>query len=248
MRKLFLLGLLLIIAILIKTTPGLAENRTERTITVTGEAEIKVVPDRVILTLGVETSDKSLLIAKNQNDATMKKILRLTKDYQIGSQKVQTDYLNIEPRYNDRYENREFIGYFVRNAVVITIDKVELFEDFLGKALTTGANYVLGIDFQTTELRKHRDEARKLAIRAAKEKAIDLAGELGQKIGKPCKIVEIGNGWYSSYGSAWGRGWRSGMSQNIVQSFGGDSYSGEVTVALGQINVKANVTVTFELE
>lgn len=248
MKKLIITGIFLTIIVLILTTPGFAENQAERTITVTGEAEVKVVPDRVILLLGVETWDKSLPIAKMQNDQIVKKILRVTKDYQIDPKKTQTDFLRIEPRYHDNYDKSEFIGYFVRNAIVITIDNVNIFEDLLSKALTNGANYVLDIDFQTTELRKHRDEARKLAIRAAKEKAIDLAGELGQKIGKPYKIIENRCYWSSWYDNNWGYGRRSGMSQNVFQDFGGDSQTGEGAVALGQISVKASVTVTFELE
>ncbi len=37
-------------------------------ITVNGQAEVKVVPDEVELSLGVETSDKSLEVSKSQND------------------------------------------------------------------------------------------------------------------------------------------------------------------------------------
>ena len=45
------------------------ENQTEaRTITVSGDAEVRVVPDEVILTLGVETWDKDLDAAKEEND------------------------------------------------------------------------------------------------------------------------------------------------------------------------------------
>ena len=39
-----------------------------RTITVTGDAEVRVVPDEVMLTLGVQTWDKNLDKAKRQND------------------------------------------------------------------------------------------------------------------------------------------------------------------------------------
>lgn len=241
------MGILFSVVALCLTTPALAVNPAG-VITVNGEAEIKVIPDRVVLTLGVETSDKSLITAKSLNDEAIKKILRLTKDYQIDSKKVQTDHLTIEPRYNHDYEQKEFLGFFVRNAIVITIEDIAIFDDFLTKSLISGANYVLGIDFQSTQLRKHRDEARKLAIRAAKEKATALAGELGQKIGKPCNIMENGNSWRSWYGSLWNSGWRNLSMQNVIQDASGPVNDSESTVSLGQISIKANVTVTFELE
>lgn len=61
MKKLIPLSIICIAVVLYLTGPAWAENPAGRVITVTGEAEIKVVPDRVFLTLGVETSDKSLI-------------------------------------------------------------------------------------------------------------------------------------------------------------------------------------------
>ena len=51
-----------------------AEEKPEpRLITVTGDAEVRVVPDEVMLTLGVETWNKELNAAKQENDrATLK--------------------------------------------------------------------------------------------------------------------------------------------------------------------------------
>jgi uncharacterized protein YggE len=44
-------------------------------ISVNGEAEVRVVPDEVILTLGVETFDKILKTSKNLNDEKIKKTI-----------------------------------------------------------------------------------------------------------------------------------------------------------------------------
>ena len=167
-------------------------------ISVTGEAEIRVVPDEVILTLGVETWNKNMGIAKGQNDAIVARVFALAEDHGIAPEHVQTDYVNIEPRYRSGYyEERDFIGYFVHKTLVITLRDLDKFEDILADALEAGVNYVHGIQFRTTELRKHRDEARALAIRAAKEKADALAGELGQEVGDPRMIQEVQSSWWS---------------------------------------------------
>ena len=145
-----------------------------------------MVPDEVILTLGVETWNKNMEIAKGQNDAIVARVFALADEYGIAPEHVQTDYVSIEPRYrNGYYDERDFIGYFVHKTLVITLRDLDKFEDLLADALEAGVNYVHGIQFRTTELRKHRDEARALAIRAAKEKAEALAGELGQEVGDP---------------------------------------------------------------
>lgn len=217
-------------------------------ITVSGSAEVKVVPDEVIIILGVETSDKDLLTAKAQNDERIKNLIALAKSYNIAPGDIQTDYIGIEPRYQDSYQQREFIGYFVRKTIVFTLKDLSKFEDLFTGALQAGANYVQGIDFRTTELRKHRDEARDLAIKAAQEKATALAQALGQKPLRPTSINENGYYWGSSYGSWWGSRYGPAQSQNISQSSGGGApASDDSTIALGQISVTAMVSVTFDL-
>ena len=219
-----------------------------RTITVTGDAEVRVVPDEVLLTLGVQTWDKNLDKAKRQNDEIVAKVLALAAEYGIAPEHVKTDFVNIEPRYrNGYYEASDFIGYFVQKTIVITLRDLTRFEDLLAAALDTGVNYVHGIQFRTTELRKHRDEARALAIQAAQEKAIALAGELGQGVGEPASIREEHSSWWSGYNSWWSSRWGNTMAQNVIQEVGGGGLGGDSSVAPGQINVNARVSVTFEL-
>ena len=230
------------------SSPAVATDVAPRTISTSGEADVNVVPDEVTLTLGVETSDKDLETAKSQNDARVKKIMAVAKDAGIDPHLLKTDYLSLEPRYESRNNERLFLGYWVRKSLTITLRDVSKFEDVLGRSLAAGANYVHGVDFRTTELRRHRDRARSMAIQAARQKAIALAAELGQKVGKPRSIQEGGSGWYSGYGSWWGSRWGNYASQNVVQNAGGSSSSAEGPLALGQIAVRASVSVTFELE
>lgn len=219
-----------------------------RTVTVTGEAEVRVVPDEVLLTLGVETWDKNLETAKGQNDGIVSKVLAVATRYGIEPQHVQTDYVNIEPRYrNGYYEERDFIGYFVHKNVVITLRDLSQFESLLSDVLQAGVNYVHGIEFRTTELRQNKDEARALAIQAAREKAAALGGELGQSVGDPLSIQEEQSGWWSGYNAWWGSSFGGGMSQNVIQEAGGAAALADSSVAPGQIKVNARVSVTFEL-
>ncbi len=255
-QRILLAAILLVGALALTQSPALraetsaAPPLAARPITTTGEAEIQVAPDEVILILGVETWDKNIQIAKKQNDERVKRITALTQEFGIEPRDVQTDQINIEPRYrNGTYTDSDFIGYFVRKTVVITLKDVSKFEDVFTGALTAGATHVHGIQFRTTELRKYRDQARALAIQAAREKARALAGELGHKIGEPQSIQENSTGWWSSYSAWWGGRWSGAMSQNVVQNVSsGSAFSEEGTFAPGQISITARVTVTFDLE
>lgn len=240
---------LILILALSAWTDSETVSREPRLITVTGDAEVRIVPDEVVLTLGIETWNKDLQVAKNQNDEIVAKVLALASGYGIDPQHVQTDFVSIEPRYrNGYYEESDFIGYFVRKSIVITLRDLSEFEDLLTEALEAGVNYVQGIQFRTTELRKHRDEARALAIRAAQEKALAMAEELGQQVGEPHTIQEVQSGWWSGYNAWWGSHWNGGMTQNVIQETGGGALAAEGSLAPGQISVNARVSVTFELE
>jgi uncharacterized protein YggE len=247
------IGVIGVAVVLILTLSAFSESQSvssePRLITVTGDAEVRVVPDEVVLTLGIETWNKDLHVAKDQNDRIVAKALALASDYGIDSQHVQTDYVSIEPRYrNGYYEESDFIGYFVRKSVVITLRDLHKFEELLTGALEAGVNYVQGIQFRTTELREHRDEARALAIQAAQEKAVALAEELGQRVGAPHTIQEVQSDWWSGYNAWWGSRWGGAMAQNVIQELGGGALAGEGSLAPGQLSVNARVSVTFELQ
>lgn len=223
-----------------------AEDGQDRLVTTTGEAELRIPPDEVILNLGVEILDPDMQTAKSRNDAIVEAVFAVAEGYGIEPAHIQTDFINIEPRYSIN-EPVEILGYYVRKSIVITVRDLDIFEDVLTDSLAAGVSHVHGVQFRTTELRRHRDEARELAIQAAQEKAEALAQALGQTIGEPQQIREDQGGWWSSYGAGWGWRWGGGLSQNVVQNVGSSAPIGDSTLAPGQIAVSARVTVSFAL-
>jgi len=220
----------------------------KRHITVTGDAEIKVIPDQIVITFGVLTESKDVAAAKKSNDDKVKKVLDLAAKYKIDQKDIQTDYTNISPKYRyDKYT--EIIGYTVTKNIVVTLHDASLYESFLSDAVQSGVNYVSNVEFKTSELRKYRDMARAAAIKAAKEKATALAKELGQSIGQPLTIDEQSSSWYD-----WGGLYNASIpAQNSMQSgqAGGESENSSSegsTIALGRIKVTAHISVVFELK
>jgi uncharacterized protein YggE len=237
-----------IFAILVFFTGCEMEKPEPRLITATGDAEVRVAPDEVIITVGAETWDENLTIAKKRNDAIVNRALKLAKSYKIEEKHIQTDHISIRPTYEDWYQNKSIRGYSVRKTISLTLGNTDMFEDVMTDLLKSGVTHIHGVQFRTTELRKYRDQARSLAIKAAKEKAEALAKELGQKIGEPYSIREEHSGWWNWYNSWWGSSWGSPMSQNVVQNVSGGSIGSESSIALGQININAKVSVSFELK
>ena len=227
-------------------------NVDQPKITVTGEALVYAKPDKIILNFGIETRDNQLLAAKQKNADIWKKAAAALKESGVPNKDVQTDYLSIEPRYKNYNEMEGPIGYVTRNMFVVTLADPAKVESLISQMLEVGVNRVNGVEFQTTEFKRHRESARELAIKAAQEKAEKLAAVLGCTVGKPLSITEShgGGSWYYSSWSGWGYGRSSGgMSQNVIQDTRG-SGGGEdpQSMALGKISIRAGVSVTFELK
>lgn len=242
-------SIFLILALPLHVSLALAQQQQVEPplITVTGQAEVRIPPDEVIFKLSVIKVNKDLLLAKDENDRSVRSILELTRTYNIAQQDVQTDYIAVAPRYrqvrkrgvaaDEEEVERIFEGYEVSKTVVIRLRDIKRFESLLSDILKAGVDRLRDLDFRTSEIRKYRDDARAMAIRAAREKALALTKEIGQTIGKAHTIREEGY----SYGN-------SNVSANTTNVISGN-YSDEEnsTIAPGMITVSARVTVSFLL-
>ena len=218
-------------------------------ITVSGSAEVKVAPDEIYVRVGVETRHESLDDAKRENDERVSKALAFLKASDVKGKDVQTDFISVEPSYDYSSSRTKPVTYIVRKSIEVRLTKIDSFESVLTGLLTHGVNAVHGIEFRTSQLRKHRDVARAMAIRAAKEKADALASELGVKRGKVYTInaSDLG-GWWSPSGSYWGGRYGGGVAQNVVQNAGSPPQTGDGTLSIGQISVSASVNVSFLID
>ena len=128
-------------------------------------------------------------------------------------------------------------------SLTITINDISKYDKILTEAIDAGINRIYNIEFQTDDLKKHRFEARALAIAAAKEKAEFLAREAGFQLGKIKNLSERTNDFY----------WRprdndrGGMSQNMVQAYDGNAGESD-TLAPGMISIRSEITLFYEVE
>ena len=109
-------------------------------------------------------------------------------------------------------------------------------DTLLEALIKAGGNRIDSIGYETSELRKYRDQARDEAVKAAWEKAGALAKALGQDIGKAQLIEEV-----PDYGLS------AGLQANIrFENSSRDKFV-VPTIAAGQKTISASVTVSFEL-
>jgi uncharacterized protein YggE len=219
-----------------------------RTIQVTGSALINVSPDRGLIQLGVQSTGGSPSAVAATNAAAIQSVIQAIRDLGVEAKDIATDWYVIEPVY-ENYDSLSIKGYRINNLVAVTVRDVSQVSPVISAALEAGANQIVNVDLYTSELRKYRDQARELAMKAAQEKAQALARAAGAETGCVLSINE--NSW--SYYNGWGYGRsQSSMTQNVIQNTAPSgvtgSGAGDEPISLGQISVKADVTASFSLK
>ena len=210
-------------------TAALAELREVREVSVSGDWEVKIAPDEVVVTLGIDTFDRAPAAARRLNQERVKKVMATVATFKVDPTRVQTEQITIEPRFR-KSDSLELDGYTARKQIVICVTDLARFDDLLTALLEAGITDVRGIVFRSTKLETARDEARIGAVKNARAKANAMASELGQKLGRPRSVIE--NLRSSSEGLAYGRSQGGAVGE---------------TFAPGQISVSASVAVKFEL-
>jgi uncharacterized protein len=221
--------------------------RDKPTVEVNGDAEVKVVPDRVSIQFGVETRNASLDTATAGTDAAVKKMIAAFRALGVDESDIQTDFIRVEIAYADQGRSTSIDHYTAMKGVQVTLKDVARFDRLLQTGLKSGANKIESVDFSTSELRKYRDQARAMALKAAIEKAHDLAKAGEFRIAEKPLSVNASNS--SVYWQTYGR-YNYYMAQNAVQNVGGGGGGGDAgdSVALGKISVSASVTMVFEIQ
>lgn len=237
------------LVLIVQSVPGddrAKAGQPDRTITVMGNAEVKAPPNQAQITLGVRSFQKDLAEAKKENDAKISKLLGVFSELKIDPSNYCTTDINVSSEYAENevgnQQKDKFLGYTVTNHLSVTLDDLSLLSPLILKSIQAGANEIEDLSFGTTKLLDSRNEARRLAMRAARDKAVLLAGEIGQNIGKARTINEA-----SSESSGFARAQVGGLGGGRFLRNSGDDDSREI-VASGQLEIRATVWVTFDLE
>jgi Uncharacterized conserved protein len=214
------------------------------TVTVTGTAEIFVVPDEVTFSAKVEKTGKTLAEAKQAHDNALARLISAARRFVTDEKDIKTDFLTVAEHFkrvktdpdDDEYTN-VFDGYKVSRSVTIKLRDISKFERALADLIAADVSNIGRVSFGTSKLRQYKDEARANAMAAAKEKATALADRIGQTIGRAIKIEEDADG-YRSPGANY-----ASNSNTFIE----DGASVGSDTAIGTISVKAQVEVEFIL-
>lgn len=157
-----------------------------KTLFVTGSATTQTKPDKVTLSLGIETSNAKAKTALVTNSELMNKIISALKIAGVSENETSTSSFTITPNrdYTIDKDQGKLIGFTVSNSIQIDSYNVNDSSEWIDIAVESGANNVNNIYFSVSDkkLEVIKNELLKEAIGNAREKADIAATALGLKI------------------------------------------------------------------
>jgi uncharacterized protein YggE len=158
----------------------------DRLIRVNGDALVQAKPDYAIVRLNLEARDRLLKRARSMHDTDVASVLQIASKYKIAAADITKDFPEIESRGD---------GFLLRRTIQLTVRELQNYDPMLFDLYDGAALTVESVEFRVNDLRKLRDQARDMAIRAAEEKAQLMASAMNRRVGRVMDVrVETGGG------------------------------------------------------
>ncbi len=225
---------LLLIPFLFMTLANAQDNQPKPQISVAGEGKVMVVPDQAQIIVAVETKGSDAKDVKKKNDIAVEKVIQFIRKFNLPKADVQTQRVVLEPNYD--YNKKVYTNRALQSIEIMLRDLDQY--DALMEGLTeAGINNISKVEFQSSKQEIHESEARKLAMKDAIKKATDYVSVLNvQKVGKAIMINDNTQNYYP-------RPMYSSMKSEMS-----DASAPRETLAIGEITIVSNVTVSFLLD
>ncbi|MGG1680071.1 SIMPL domain-containing protein [Neobacillus sp. NRS-1170] len=165
----------------------------ESLIKVNGEGELAVQPDSASVNLGVITEGKELITAQQQNSQKSTKVINALVSQGISKNQIQTFDYRIESDYDYEQGKQIFRGYKITHILQVKIDDLSKIGNIVDTAVQNGVNYVSNVQFKLKNKDAYYQQALKLALANAHQKASTIASSLNVTlIQTPSLVVEGG--------------------------------------------------------
>ena len=206
-----------------------------RTLNVSGVGRIYLVPDLAYINIGVHTEAANVAEALSSNTAQAQKVADVLKGLGVDPKDIQTTSFNVYPQQKFG-PNGEQTGttYAVDNTIYVTVRDLTKLGGMLDAVVSSGANNINGIQFDSTAKDQALVDARKAAINDARQQAQALATAAGVSL-DVVQTINVSNNtpipMYDAKGGAMAA-----------------SSSSPVPVSAGQLVIEVDASLTYSIK
>ncbi len=161
------------------------------TMTVNGSGTVSVKPDEALLNVGVVTEHMQIQTAQEENSQKSNQLLESLKEIGIEENDITSIVYSINPKYDFVEGQSIFRGYEVEHLFQIKVRDLSKIPTIYRVVIENGANRTSNLQFRLSNPDFHYQEALKMAIQNAKEKAKEISRTIGVTYLKtPIKLTE----------------------------------------------------------
>jgi uncharacterized protein len=218
------------------------------TISVTGKGEVFAVPDIARVTFSVQGEGAEPGQAQTEATRLTNEAIAYVKGLGIEDRDIRTQYFNLHPKYEQvRSElclrgepcpmEARIVGYRVEQSIEVKLRDTAQAGEFVAGLATLGVQNVHGPNFTIDDEEALLTQARNKAIENAKQKADELARQLGVRVVGVVHFSE--DGGYSPMPYA------RNMKLEMDAAMG--SAAPAPDMPLGENQIVTNVSITYEV-
>ncbi|OGM54635.1 hypothetical protein A3F62_04895 [Candidatus Woesebacteria bacterium RIFCSPHIGHO2_12_FULL_44_11] len=182
------------------------QTKPTETISVTAEGKAHTAPNVATITATIETKNKDLDKARDENGQMVSTIVAKLKDLGTSEKDIKTQNISGGPGYQvmDMPQTQIYPAPPRPNtnsfstSLEITVRNFDIADEVLAALTQNGATNLFGpnLTLDETAQEETKSKARENAVESARKKAEELAKLSGRKLGKAVKIQEQGDYGY----------------------------------------------------
>ena len=203
-------------------------------ISVNGEGKVKIVPDQVVINVGFQNTGKDSKEVKDLNDEVVDRVIKFLKKSGVPATDYKTTNVSLYKNYD--YDKKKY-NFQASQSLSVTLKDLSKYDEIMMGLNDAGVNSISGVEFKSSKMDDYEREARKKAILDAKQKAQDYVSVLGQKVGKALLITDNSQSYIPQP-----------MYKGNMMAMQSDAAAPRETLAVGELEINTNVSVTFALE
>ncbi len=169
-------------------------NATSGDFQVTGEGKASIKPDNATVQAGVSVTGNAAPAVQDQMNTKINQVIAAIKAQGVDAADIQTSNYNVNPNFDYSGGSQRPNGFVANTTLTIKVKDIAKVNAVIDAATQAGATNVSNLGFTNSNDSAATDEARKMAIADAKQKAKTIASQVGFKLGKIVDYSEGGQG------------------------------------------------------
>ncbi len=152
-------------------------------IMVTGEHEIRVVPDIVTISLSLAETGFEVAKARDSIELRSRKLIASFASLNIAKEDISSTQLQITPHYNWNNNAQIYAGTEVSRTVEATLRDLSRYDEFVRSIIDAGVAQIHSTHLSSSKEKELREDALRGAIQDGLDKARIMVAHLPERIG-----------------------------------------------------------------